>query len=114
MTPLLYILMLSLSSSVSWLSPKNQDVGAIAAGHPYRTHFIYRNTGTDSVAIDNVRTSCGCTVPDWSRHPLPPGQSDTLHVVLEKNNRGRFRQKIKVFFSHQRRADVLFLRGIVE
>lgn len=110
----LNLLLLSLAPSIVWLSPKNQVVGTLSSGQAYRTQFVYRNVGTDPVTIDNVRTTCGCTVPDWSRHPLPPGQSDTLHVVLEKNNRGRFRQKIKVYFHHQRRAEVLILSGQVE
>jgi len=110
----LFLTLWAAFAAVSWLSPKNQDIGTIPAGEVYQTAFVYQNTGTEAITIDNVRTTCGCTVPDWNQHLLPPGQKDTLRVLLERNNRGRFRQKIKVFFHHQRQAEVLTLRGKVE
>lgn len=35
--------------------------------------FHFENSGTDTLYILSVRSSCGCLVPSWSREPIPPG-----------------------------------------
>ncbi len=38
------------------------------------THkFEFVNTGGSPLIIHNVRATCGCTAPDWTRNPIPPG-----------------------------------------
>jgi hypothetical protein len=37
------------------------------------TKFEFVNTGSSPLIIQNVRATCGCTAPDWTRQPVPPG-----------------------------------------
>jgi len=49
--------------------------------------FTFRNTGTTALVIQDVRTTCDCTAPDWSKQPIPPG--GTGFVRVEYDVRGR-------------------------
>ncbi|MCF8346893.1 MAG: DUF1573 domain-containing protein [Bacteroidales bacterium] len=35
--------------------------------------FEFVNTGSSPLLIQNVRATCGCTAPEWTRQPVPPG-----------------------------------------
>jgi len=101
-------------SSIQWLTPVTHDFGTVARGESVTHEFIYQNNTSSPILIDNVRTTCGCTAPDWSKAALPPGMSDTLRVVFEGQQRGSFRKQIKVYFNTQRRAERLHITGTVE
>ena len=35
--------------------------------------FVFKNLGEEAIVINRVRSTCGCTVPDWPREPIEPG-----------------------------------------
>ena len=43
--------------------------------------FSFTNTGTEPLVISNARGSCGCTVPEYPREPIAPGESGEIKVV---------------------------------
>ena len=55
---------------------KVHDFGTIDDGTPVETIFSYTNTGDAPLVVSEIKSTCGCTVPqDWSRAPLLPGES---------------------------------------
>ena len=42
--------------------------------------FEFTNTGDAPLTIKNVKSSCGCTVPEWPKTPIAPGKSDKIVV----------------------------------
>jgi len=69
------------------------DFGVITAGEKVAYVFNFTNTGTGSLVINSASTSCGCTVPEFSRKPLPPGQKGTLEVVFDSSGRDGLQTK---------------------
>ena len=60
---------------------KIHDFGTIDDGAPQETVFSYTNTGEAPLVISDIKSTCGCTVPqDWSRAPLLPGESSKFTV----------------------------------
>ncbi len=59
-------------------------------------YFVYTNTGTEPLVLSSVSTSCGCTVPYWSKKPLLPGKSARIKVVYNTSHLGTFRKVISV------------------
>ena len=60
---------------------KEHDFGEIENGTPVETVFTYTNTGKAPLVISDIKSTCGCTVPqDWSREPLEPGASSKFTV----------------------------------
>ena len=57
------------------------DFGEIMNGTPVETVFSYTNTGTSPLVVTDIKSTCGCTVPQgWSREPLAPGASSQFTV----------------------------------
>lgn len=63
------------------------DFGQIEEGTVAKHDFVFRNTGDAPLIITNAAGSCGCTVPEWPREPIAPGEEGTIHV--EFNSQGR-------------------------
>lgn len=99
---------------VSWQTATTHDFGDIRHGEPVRVDFHFRNEGPDSLYIDNVRTSCGCTVPEWRDQPVPPDSIGTISVEYDAADSGYFEKRIKVYFNGYRRAERLLIEGYVE
>ncbi len=60
---------------------KEHDFGEIENGTPVETVFAYTNTGKAPLVITDIKSTCGCTVPqDWSKEPLAPGSSAKFTV----------------------------------
>ena len=60
---------------------KVHDFGTIDDGTPVETIFSYTNTGDAPLVVSEIKSTCGCTVPqDWSRAPLLPGESSKFTV----------------------------------
>ena len=46
------------------------------------THiFRFSNTGDKPLVISDAKGSCGCTVPNYPREPIAPGESGEIEVV---------------------------------
>lgn len=74
--------------------------------------FIIKNTGDKPIAISQINSSCGCTVPEWDKAPIRPGKETKVHVVFNPQNRsGKFNKSITVQLSGQKNKLLLFIRG---
>ncbi len=57
------------------------DFGEIENGTPVETTFNYTNTGKSPLVVTDIKSTCGCTVPQgWSKEPLMPGESSQFTV----------------------------------
>jgi hypothetical protein len=74
-----------------------QDLGAMRTGETYACTFVLRNTGDRSLVIMDIKTSCGCTVPTWSRQPVAPGATTEVKVEVKPETPGSFRKTITVY-----------------
>ena len=46
--------------------------------------------------MTNVVPSCGCTTPEWPRHPIKPGKTGEIKVTYDAQHTGRFIKTIRV------------------
>lgn len=64
---------------------------------PASVVFEFTNTGGEPIIITNVKSSCGCTTPTWTRQPVAPGTKGTIEAVYNPVNRpGHFNKTITV------------------
>lgn len=49
--------------------------------------FEFTNTGNTPVALTNVKASCGCTTPEWTKEPVAPGKKGTIKVTYTTTGR---------------------------
>ncbi|HKK78782.1 MAG TPA: DUF1573 domain-containing protein, partial [Phaeodactylibacter sp.] len=72
---------------VRWLGPTEYDLGPLQHDRPVTHHFEFQNISGDTLRIDNVRTSCGCTLPDWSPAPIPPSATGQITVEYDAEDK---------------------------
>jgi len=78
------------------------------------TTFKFKNTGTSPLIISNVRASCGCTTPKWTREPVVPNGSGEITVAFDPANRpGVFSKTITVTSNAQNSNVLLEISGQV-
>jgi hypothetical protein len=79
------------------------------------TTFKFKNTGTSPLIISNVRASCGCTTPKWTREPVVPNGSGEITVSYDPANRpGIFSKTITVTSNAQNANVILEISGQVD
>lgn len=63
------------------------DFGTVAEGQKAVHIYKVKNTGDAPLIIQNAQPSCGCTVPDWTKTPIPVG--GTGFVKAEFDTKGK-------------------------
>ncbi len=66
------------------------DYGTIEQASTGVRFFKFTNTGTAPLLIQNAKGSCGCTVPNWPREPIMPGQNGYIKVKYDTKRVGNF------------------------
>lgn len=63
------------------------SLGQVKEGALARHRFTFTNSGDKPLTILNVKPSCGCTAPSWTKEAIAPGAEGFIDV--EFNSRGR-------------------------
>ena len=88
------------------------DFGKIPQGKPVTHTFTVENIGKDSLKIDNVQASCGCTTPEWSRTAVAAGDKTTIKVGYNAAAEGVFDKTITIYYNSGE-VKVMHIKGIV-
>ncbi len=72
---------------------KTFDFGAIKAGEVLSHTFKFKNVGNADLIITNVASSCGCTIPKYSKDPLKPGSEGFIEVIFDSSGRTGMQHK---------------------
>lgn len=76
--------------------------------------FTFTNTGKTPILIQDIRTSCGCTTPSYTKDPILPGKTGTIKVSYSTTGRiGAFNKKITVFTNEPSTVYSLTIKGEV-
>jgi hypothetical protein len=59
------------------------SVGKISSGEKVGMNFVFYNKGGQSLIIRNAKASCGCTVPEWDKTPVLPGEKGVVRVIYD-------------------------------
>ena len=68
------------------------DFGKINEGDVVNTFFEFTNTGNIDLIIKNCVGSCGCTVPQWPKEPIKPGEKGKISVQFNSTGK-RYKQE---------------------
>ena len=76
----------------------NHDFGNIEFKGNGSYEFVFVNTGNEPLILTQPKSSCGCTVPEWPRQPILPGESNVIKVTYKNTDRpGSFNKYVTVF-----------------
>ena len=65
------------------------DFGEVMEGEKVVHVYKFKNTGKEPLVISNAKGSCGCTVPEWPREPIPVGGSGEIRVQFDSKGKGK-------------------------
>jgi hypothetical protein len=81
------------------LKESGHNFGKIPQGRPATYIFEIINTGKESLRLDNVQASCGCTTPEWSKEPIAPGATANIKVGYNAHAEGAFAKVVTLFYN---------------
>lgn len=93
---------------------ETHNFGKIPQGTPVTTEFVFTNTGNAPVVISEVKPTCGCTTPDWSKTPVLPGKQGFVKATFNAAAAGPFNKSITVTSNGETPTLTLFIKGEVE
>ncbi len=76
----------------------SHDFGEVKEGDgPVSTTFEFKNYSSKPVVIVDVKASCGCTTPEWSKDPVQPNEKGFIKASFNPRNRpGTFNKVVTV------------------
>ena len=75
---------------------QEHNYGTLQKGGDGNCEFTFTNEGNEPLILSNVKASCGCTTPSWTKEPIMPGKSGSIKVRYNTNNVGGFTKTITV------------------
>ncbi len=93
---------------------KRFDFGTVNEGDVVKHTFKFVNEGTVPLIIAQAKSTCGCTIPEWPKNPIAPGEGGVIDVRFDtKNKKNRQGKPITIIANTYPRETILQLKGQV-
>ncbi|WP_299125260.1 DUF1573 domain-containing protein [uncultured Winogradskyella sp.] len=87
------------------------DYGTVEQHSDGTRLFTFTNTGDAPLVITKVKTTCGCTVPSYSKAPIMPGESGELNIKYNTKKLGAFTKTVTVMSNAEGGNKILKIKG---
>ena len=71
----------------------DHDFGTVKEGQKVSYTYKFKNSGQAPLIIQSAQPSCGCTVPEWSKEPIPVGGSGFVKAEFDTNGKSNIQNK---------------------
>ena len=89
------------------------DYGEINKGADGIRVFEFTNTGNAPLVISDVKSSCGCTVPEKPDAPIAPGATGQIKVKYDTKRVGPIRKTITVYSNADEPVKAIKIKGTI-
>ena len=89
------------------------DYGEIKKGSDGVRVFEFTNTGDAPLVIEDVKSSCGCTVPKKPEEPILPGKTGQIEVKYDTKRVGPIRKTVTVYSNAAESVKALKIKGTI-
>lgn len=88
--------------------------GRVKEGDIVNHTFDFVNTGKVPLIITNAKSTCGCTIPDWPKNPIAPGEGGQIKVRFDtKNKEGAQAKPITIIANTYPQSTILKVAGTI-
>ena len=88
--------------------------GTIKEGEEVTHSYPFTNEGKSDLLISNASASCGCTVPEWPKEPIPPGGKGIIKATFNSSGKqGTQHKKIVITANTKPELTEIALEGDV-
>ena len=93
-------------TTIQWLDTV-VNFGTVPQGQKVKITFKFQNTGMKPLFISSVRPSCGCTVANYSKGAVLPGEQGEVTGEFDSNhgNPGQIHKSIMVISNTKNHPD---------
>jgi hypothetical protein len=88
------------------------DFGEINSKETAYTVFKMSNTGSNMLIIDNVLSSCGCTISEWERRPVDQGKDTEIKIGIKPDKEGYFSKNARIYCNTPDSPIILSITGV--
>ncbi len=81
------------SYPVMSFAKNDHNFGTITEGEIVNHKFSFTNTGKAPLVIISAKGSCGCTVSEWPKEPIAPGEQGEMLVTFNSNGKPNLQSK---------------------
>lgn len=92
---------------------ETHDFGKIPQGKPVTIAFKFTNTGTEPLIISDVESTCGCTVPEYTKTPVKKGESGIITVTYNAQAVAPFSKPVIIKSNARTPVKSLYIKGEV-
>ncbi|WP_435254510.1 DUF1573 domain-containing protein [Tenacibaculum sp. A30] len=90
------------------------DFGTVKEGEVVETTFVVTNTGKSDLVITHAQASCGCTVPEWTKDPIAPGETGNIKVSFNTSGRTNKQSKsVTLTTNTEKGREIIKISGMV-
>jgi hypothetical protein len=89
------------------------DFGELSLKNEASVVFKFVNNSEELLQIQEVKTSCGCAAPTWSKEIIKPSNKGEITVTYDSKYPGRFNKTITVFYNGKNSPLELKVKGKV-
>ncbi len=79
-------------TSMVWID-SSKSMGAITQGEVLKISYRFKNTGTKPLIIESVKPGCGCTIADYPKQPISPGQEGEVKAEFDSHGKEGMQNK---------------------
>lgn len=90
------------------------DYGNIAHNSNGEREFTFTNNGNKALVIKDAKSTCGCTVPKFSKDSIAPGEKGVIVVKFDTSRAGPFSKTITVTSNAIQGSKILLIKGNVD
>ncbi|NNM22491.1 MAG: DUF1573 domain-containing protein [Flavobacteriaceae bacterium] len=89
------------------------DFGTIDQNTPVEHIFTFTNTGDADLVIVDAKSSCGCTVPEYTKEPVAPGATGELLVKFNGSGKNQVSKTVTITTNTQTGKETLKIKAFV-
>jgi hypothetical protein len=89
------------------------DFGKIKQNVPVTHEFSFVNKGNAPLVISSVQASCGCTVAEYSKEAIGPGQKGFVKATYNAAKAGAFTKTVTINANTEETTVLLTIKGEV-
>ena len=94
-------------------SETTYDFGTINQGEAQEHVFQFTNTGEADLVIVDAKSSCGCTVPQYPKTPIAPGETGEMLVKFNGSGKNKVSKTVTITANTQKGKEMISIKAFV-
>ena len=101
------------ADDVAKFTSETIEMGKLKQNNPTTATFTVKNIGKSPLIIETASPTCGCTIGDYTKSPIAPGETGKITATYNAANLGNFEKHMTVKFAGVDEVKSITIKGEV-